>query len=921
MSKFLIISDIHIYDYPQRNPSNRYRLYQSRIIARNVIEAAQNEGCDRLIIAGDVIEKFDAKPYVLAETKLFLDTLMSFFKEGYIIWGNHDMDNKSVDSDFIDSSLSVMLPKNLYYADKREITVDGCRIGFSNYRSQFDLSWINGKLDLLITHATISYSANDHVHPQQLDESKFDLAICGDIHRPANSGKFVSIGIPQKCKMGDFDNATGVVFDSASRQYKWVDLNPHDNLMKFVYTDDRQQEGWNQSTGIWSVYKPVNISVNSGTSTISIPAWTEIDNLVSGIIDASGLQDLHNKVLTDIKGKDLNEVDFNFVLKRLRCKNWRSIDDVELYFDEGDKYLISGSNGSGKSSLLSALKYAFIEAPHYKDFIQFGTKECETEVEFIYQNHNCRILRGSKTYGCWINGEARKYNNKNEFVQDMHDRFPFIDYLEDVCFFNSDHPNFIGGLKPERKSEIISKFYKIDKIDEYNKQAILIFENLKAGTTQWQQEIDKNEKLLSYITEKLGVMTIPPASLDDLTRKKMIGLDMQRQYVEYNKFLTKTASYQSSIQASETRLKELLDKAKSLRDPITVQEELDQTKRRVDVLNRIYQGLRDITKEGQDLCNIYRDLGKTKVCKSCGQTIAPGEDLEKHKEELVARINEKSQEREGLFSQLESELGIGRDIVNLDNFQEILGNYNKETVSLMSEIRLAEDTVKSIEREKENIKRTEEEMSKLGPTPNKIELPDGFMEEMGRIESYIQTWNTYNNYISDQERANEAIGRCKAELQKIRQAQAELVEYIKLTGPTGRIYEEIMTRLADQFTDNRIHYKVERWVFRKVEHLELVSYFDNNGNEVSYAACSDGQRTALDIDILGKIVTRTGLMVMDEYLKYLDGDNLDAGIESLKLMNVGCLFLSSHATGIPHFYNRSLTTKLNESCSTVITVI
>ena len=38
MSKILAVADIHINDYANRNPSNRFRLYQTRTVAQNIIE-------------------------------------------------------------------------------------------------------------------------------------------------------------------------------------------------------------------------------------------------------------------------------------------------------------------------------------------------------------------------------------------------------------------------------------------------------------------------------------------------------------------------------------------------------------------------------------------------------------------------------------------------------------------------------------------------------------------------------------------------------------------------------------------------------------------------------------------------------------------------------------------------------------------
>ena len=214
MSKILAVADIHINDYANRNPSNRFRLYQTRTVAQNIIEVGKKEGCDTIVFAGDIVEKCIIRPYIQGEVKLFLDTVMAEFKEGYIIWGNHDLDGKSVDQDISDACLGVMLPKNLYYSHKQIINIDGKSIGFCNWMPTFDLSWIPGKVDVLFTHSTICYAKDASegrlFESQELDESKFDLAICGDIHKSGSIGKYVSIGCCQRCKLSDPEEAAPI---------------------------------------------------------------------------------------------------------------------------------------------------------------------------------------------------------------------------------------------------------------------------------------------------------------------------------------------------------------------------------------------------------------------------------------------------------------------------------------------------------------------------------------------------------------------------------------------------------------------------------------------------------------------------------------------------------------------------------------
>ena len=149
----------------------------------------------------------------------------------------------------------------------------------------------------------------------------------------------------------------------------------------------------------------------------------------------------------------------------------------------------------------------------------------------------------------------------------------------------------------------------------------------------------------------------------------------------------------------------------------------------------------------------------------------------------------------------------------------------------------------------------------------------------------------------------------------------QVQRYIKITGPTGKIYEEIMTRLADQFSDNQVEYEVITYNFRKKDHLDLASKFKNNGNKIAYQACSSGQKTVLDVNFLSKIATRLGILVMDEFLKHLDPANHEICVDLIKSMNIGCTMLSSHMESIAAFNNKSCHLELNDSGVTKINLL
>lgn len=937
MSKILSIADIHIHDYPQRNPNEKYRLYQTRQLAQNIIEVGRNEGAEILVIAGDILEKSIIRPYVQAEVKLFLDTVMSAFKVGYIIWGNHDQDNKGSDQDFTDSCLSVMLPPNLYYADQKEITIDNTRIAFSNWRpgETIELDWINGCVDVLFTHATISYSGSDLFKSQKLDESKFNLAICGDIHKPGQIGKYVSIGIPQRCKMSDGEDLTGVVFDCVTKNWKWVNLDPHGVTMKFQYTPVKEEEGWCPEIGTWKIYKPENLGItDSAVRDIKVPAWEEVGNLIDNIIISNNLQAVHSEVLRNLKNADSKEVDFNFTLTRFYCKNWRSIDEVELFFNNGDKILITGANGAGKSSLLSALRYAFEENRFIKDFIQIGTKDCLTEVDFEYQGNMYRIQRGSKSYGLWINGQPQKYNNKRLFEEDMHQRFPFIDYM-DVYFFDSDHHKLIGDLTPERKSEIVSKFFKMDRIDAYNEGAEVLLEQLTKDSWKWKDEMNKSNEVLGFINSKLSVIVLPTTSKQQLEQLKQEGLELQKKERAWNDWLIYNSHTDLRIQGYKENISKIHEEIIQLGNPekyelaiTNYQGILNNLSIKLGELgsigvryNSLSQELNNINREGSRLYSEWENLGKTKTCPCCGQEIKSNESIEKHKEELENKITNLTAQQQEVMRSLE-ELSKERD--EEDKTRRNIQRQINEVNSLISDNLMKKNLIETKRSEYQGYQDllNQVEQERAGKiAPEEVRLPDNFMEQMTNVESGILAWNTYESLMSDKIKAEESITKCQEELNNLSNISSELQRYIKITGPTGKIYEEIMTRLADQFSDNQVEYEVITYNFRKKDHLDLASKFKNNGNKIAYQACSSGQKTVLDVNFLSKIATRLGILVMDEFLKHLDPANHEICVDLIKSMNIGCTMLSSHMESIAAFNNKSCHLELNDSGVTKINLL
>ena len=929
MSKILAIADIHIHDYPNRNPNDRFRLDQSSIVADNIIAVAQREGIDTIVIAGDTLEKSMTRAYILGNARNFLWKIMSYFKEGFIIWGNHDLDTKSSNQSDEDCYLSLFLPPNLHYADHRTIRIDNTSIAFSNWYPEFDLSWITSPVDVLFTHATIDYSGGNSMFKSQvLDESKFGLAICGDIHKPARIGKYVSIGIPQKCKMSDSDDLTGFVYDCETHQCDWVNLNPFDNLMKFRYTTDSSLEGWDPGTKTWSIYQPtaINTSSNASSGNINIPNWTLIEQLINSLIINYELTGVHDQILKNIGDDCSREVDFNFILTRLYCKNWRSIGESEIFFNEGDKILITGQNGSGKSSLLSALRFAFKKPNNIADFLRYGEKDVVTEVDFIYQGINYKIRKGKKgsklDYGLWIDGNLKKYNNSGQFDNDLLTRFPFIEYM-DTFFFDANHHRFIGDLTPERKSEIISKFYKLDKIDAYNEEAVKLLTELNTKETPLKDRSINLMGRLQVASEELSKIEVPSWDKKSLIDSRDRALTWQRKFNELNNYNLAVSSLNGQIQNEQERLVNARNKLISLRNGDDINFEINNIKSQKQLLineresfnviiyeyNQINSELNKLIEEGNKLSRERSELDKTRVCSVCGQVITSTESLEKHKLELDQKLLD-------LQSQYNSKKS------ELDTIVEKLNNTDEQRKLLTEHIESLDSKILELIREKTELDQCQTEILKITENLNNLQnkinsysqpekvdpLPENFYELLSGVNEKINAWDRIEKLNSDINNYQEEINSIQGDLSLLSEMKADVEKYITLTNSDGEIYKQIFEKLAYQFTDNLVKYEVtsdNRKGKRNRAGFNFDCSYNNNGNWVSYDNCSSGQQTVLDVNFLNKIVSRLGLLVMDEFLKHLDPRNHDICIDMISGMNVGCILLSSHMESITSFNNRS----------------
>lgn len=934
MGNILIFSDLHINDYPHRNPSYRYRLYQTRIVAQNIIKVAQQYGADTVFIAGDLIHKSVMRPYIMAEVKGFLDTLMGYFKTGRIIYGNHDLDSKLPNQDPSDCILSVMLPPNLKYCDRTVEKFGKSMIAFSNWRQgTIDLSFIRNPVDFLITHATIAYSDTDFFPSCQMDESKFGLCFSGDIHKRAVRGKYVSLGIPQRCSMGDSPECSGVILDPVKKMWMPVNLNPDDNLLKFEYTKDRRLEGYRQDSNTWYVYQP-DKSIVPGQSSVSTKLWAEVDTLINDVIQRENLTGLHSEVLRRLP-QDIDELDLGFVLTGFRCSNWRSIDYLDIKINPGDRIILHGQNGSGKSSILSALKCAFIESPRgLKNYVcNKGTsKNCWTEVDFLYQGHQYTLRRGTGTDNsgkCWglqIDGVQQPYPNVTSFNADVSRRFPFLSVLE-YFYFDDSHARFLGDMKNEEKPLLIAKLLKLHKIDIYHDAAENILQDIRKSNEAWTFKKVDVQGRLGRLDAQRASLRVPGKPKEVLLSEREEGYELQRKanlWLEYQMKVSDRSGKMELLQQELTEITKKLSDIGSLGNIMsqlaTIQGELSDLRAKESGIVNLGTQLRnlrgqlsDINTEGTRIWTEWSNL-KPDVCPTCGQQIGT-EVYNRYRSELEGRMTELQGKQQTITKYIES---LKFNQGELDSVKAKIRDLSKEEQRLHGIKIDLENSIRRRDQIQETLATLKSDTG-VSVIPEKVVMPGNSLQIMSAIESDLAAWTRIDDLNAEEQRLRLELAEADTELSKTSSYESDLLRYIGITSAVGEIYTEVLSRVATEFSDNHVYYEASKFTFRKKEHLDLVSYYIGpDGKRVMYDSASSGQKTMMDLHIMSKLAEGLGLIVFDEFLKSLDPGNHDEMLTLIKDMKIGAILLVSHQEGISGFQNKTMELELGQDGMTKV---
>ena len=865
--KLLIFADSHIFDYGNLNRTPKERLYQFIKLAERIVDVAELYKVSYIIGAGDYTEKPTNRPYVNHITKKFFDILSKY--PGLYILGQHDLDTKTADTDESDCNIHLLVPSNWSYADRKSYRIAGDKlvedpestdIYFEDYRKTHNK--LDKHYDLYITHATI-----DEWIGQKFDSSVADLVIHGDIHQSRKIGNCISIGTPIQNKMGDQQDSKVIIYDTDTRKYEWVNLDPaHEYFTSAVYTSSKSDAGWHGN--VYNKYKAVKVK-STKSSHVELSNDLNLNELVKKSLRDNGLEELHENIVSRI---DYHPVSLNFKLRSIKIRNFRSIESLDLEFNEGDKVLIQGLNGSGKTSLVSAIKFLFVYNKSWKRFISHWANSMTVEGRISYEGHELRIIRGSKTL-LEVDGVIEKSATKSDLNELINKRYPFLNYID---LYLHRAAGAFSDLSESRRTLMISRIYQTDYFTKCSKYADKLLTETEKAKDKLDSEIKNHKKLLKSYQSKLDslgyVRPIDSINSDiaDLNNRINIARERESKVILCKTLSDLVKSYTDAPKITEEEISELnlkVDKARESHRLLKSQREVYLSG--LEFNEKLAKTRSELKNELNDILN--------GVCSLCHQPLPDTKDVQARKSLIESKLSNLPKEKE--LTVVESlEVDKAHQTYN-ELYRDLQGKIATREDSTRVDYKKAADRLREVKLELESMPEYKEDPALMDRLTNELVTAKHANTIKADIDSEV-------SIISDlmKTRVEKNYGHFIESLTK----------YTSLLSSTGDVMKSILKYLADEYSDESIKYSVKDEVCRGERCLYLTAKLLVGSTYIAYENLSSGQQVIVGLHFLNNLLSNVGMIVFDESLSHLDGSNQIQATQLISSMDASLILNISH---------------------------
>lgn len=525
----------------------------------------------------------------------------------------------------------------------------------------------------------------------------------------------------------------------------------------------------------------------------------------------------------------------------VRFKNFLATGNhfTEIQLDKSPTTLVTGSNGSGKSSMICAITFALfgkafrnINKPMLPNSI--NQTNCLVEIEFDIGSKSYKVVRGIKPtiFEIYCDNELKDQDSRSKDYQKYLEedilKLNFKTFKQIVVLGSKSFVPFMLLPAADRRavSEDILDIQVYSLMSKIAKQRISLNEDA----------IKDIEREIKVLNEKIQLQK---NNIESNTKKSKDKIRHNEQ--EISSYLNRIQMLNTNIEILEVTIAELQSSLVDLTELKTKKSQLSKFETKIE--HKI-----DLLKRENDF------FSNNTVCPSCKQTID-----EKTKENTISKNQCKHDDLKNGFEKLQEQLElVSNEISRVNAVNEKIWSYHQDIGNHRTQIKQIETWIKKLEKEN----------------------------------------NDLENIVFDEEHCNSVLNEFKTKLENVKIKKDELVDEKRYLDITGALLKDtgIKTAIIKQYVPIMNNY-----INKYLSYMDFFVNFTLNENfeetilsrhrdQFAYENFSEGEKLRIDLALLfawrsiakAKNSIDTNLLILDEIV---DGSIDNQGFEDfLKLI-------------------------------------
>lgn len=420
--------------------------------------------------------------------------------------------------------------------------------------------------------------------------------------------------------------------------------------------------------------------------------------------------------------------------KKISVKNFNSVgtNPIEIQLDRSPTTLVTGKNGSGKSTILvDSITYALFNKPYRKVNLpqlinSINGNKCLVEIEFQKAKNHYKIRRGMrpKVFEIYKNNELipleAANNDYQKYLEQMILGMNYKSFTQIVILGSSTFTPFMQLSAADRRN-IIEDVLDIQVFGHMN---TLLKGRMQILKTQY----DSKESSIDLCKEKIYGKNELLETLKTSHTEKI--KDIQFKIDEKLKELSSLKSEKKSIQND-------IDKSLS-----SIRSE-ERLRTKLSELENLEKKFSNNIKNTSKTIKFYHDNNK---CDTCKQDIG-----EEHKEKMLSKSKNFLEQLEENYEKLKTSLSTHQsNVEKIDKIRHKVSDLNRDLTFKDHEISSLERDIDNLKDEKNLIHEDVESYEKVsGQLTELNETLSSLKEDINEIKNDIRVHNTASEILKD----------------------------------------------------------------------------------------------------------------------------------------------------------------------------